>query len=65
MSTWLGGRIRKQPTQQNKTDVINNCAYLGDYNPGGRMPVTTVTGEKDLPVVQDYNMSTPPGRTYR
>lgn len=38
---------------------------FGDYNPGGRMPVTTVTSEKDLPIVQDYNMSTPPGRTYK
>ena len=38
---------------------------FGQYNPGGRMPVTTYMGEKDLPVVENYNMSFPPGRTYK
>lgn len=35
---------------------------LGDYNPGGRLPVTFYKSVNDLPAFDDYNMS---GRTYR
>eukprot|EP00118_Oscarella_pearsei_P025144 m.307605 g.307605 ORF g.307605 m.307605 type:complete len:786 (+) comp42516_c0_seq1:80-2437(+) len=38
---------------------------FGKYNPAGRMPVTTYMGDKDLPPVENYNMSFPPGRTYK
>ena len=38
---------------------------FGNYNPGGRMPVTTVVSEGELPPSVDYDMTTPPGRTYR
>ena len=38
---------------------------FGKYNPAGRMPVTTVISSKELPVATDYEMSKPPGRTYR
>ena len=38
---------------------------FGQYNPAGRMPVTTYTSSKDVPDATDYNMNTPPGRTYR
>ena len=38
---------------------------FGKYNPAGRMPVTTVTSSKELPVATDYDMNNPPGRTYR
>ena len=38
---------------------------FGDYNPGGRMPVTTVVSSSELPPAVDYNMTTPPGRTHR
>lgn len=38
---------------------------FGEYNPGGRMPVTTFTSSDELPVSTDYNMNTSPGRTYR
>ena len=38
---------------------------FGNYNPGGRMPVTTYTSIDEVPPSVDYNMTTPPGRTYR
>ena len=38
---------------------------FGNYNPGGRMPVTTYLSSEELPPAVDYNMTTPPGRTYR
>ena len=38
---------------------------FGNYNPGGRMPVTTYLSSDELPPAVDYNMTTPPGRTYR
>ena len=38
---------------------------LGNYNPGGKMPCTVFHAAKDIAVATDYNMATPPGRTYR
>ena len=38
---------------------------FGNYNPGGRMPFTTYLSADELPPAVDYNMTTPPGRTYR
>ena len=38
---------------------------FGNYNPGGRMPVTTYSSSHQLPPSVNYNMTTPPGRTYR
>ena len=38
---------------------------FGNYNPGGRMPVTIFLSSDELPPAVDYNMTTPPGRTYR
>ena len=35
---------------------------FGDYNPGGRLPVTFYRSVNDLPPFEDYNMK---GRTYR
>jgi beta-glucosidase len=35
---------------------------FGDYNPGGRLPVTFYKSVEDLPPFDDYNMS---GRTYK
>jgi beta-glucosidase len=35
---------------------------FGDYNPGGRLPVTFYRSEKDLPSFDDYNITT---QTYR
>ena len=37
-------------------------ALLGDYNPGGRLPVTFYQSENDLPSFTDYSMK---NRTYR
>ncbi|WP_165234136.1 glycoside hydrolase family 3 protein [Aquisphaera insulae] len=37
-------------------------ALVGDYNPGGRLPVTFYRSERDLPAFEDYSMN---GRTYR
>ena len=38
---------------------------FGNYNPGGRMPVTTFLSSNEIPSSEDYNMTTSPGRTYR
>ena len=38
---------------------------FGNYNPGGRMPVTTFLSSDEIPPSVDYNMTTPPGRTHR
>ena len=38
---------------------------FGSYNPGGRLPYTVFNSTNDLPLATDYNMTTPPGRTYR
>lgn len=38
---------------------------FGNYNPAGRMPVTTLESTADLLPSTNYNMSDPPGRTYR
>ena len=38
---------------------------FGKYNPGGRMPMTVYDTSKDMNPATDYNMTTPPGRTYR
>ncbi|MBC8170078.1 MAG: glycoside hydrolase family 3 C-terminal domain-containing protein [Anaerolineae bacterium] len=37
-------------------------ALFGDYNPGGRLPVTFYKSVSDLPPFEDYQMA---GRTYR
>jgi beta-glucosidase len=37
-------------------------ALFGDYNPGGRLPVTFYKGVEQLPAFEDYRMA---GRTYR
>ena len=38
---------------------------FGKEHPAGRMPITVVQSEDDLPPSVDYNMATDPGRTYR
>ena len=38
---------------------------FGAYNPGGKMPCTVFYDAKQIPIATDYNMTTPPGRTYR
>ena len=38
---------------------------FGEVSPAGRMPVTVVQSEDDLPPAVDYNMDSDPGRTYR
>ena len=38
---------------------------FGKVSPAGRMPVTVVQSEDDLPPAVDYNMDSDPGRTYR
>jgi Beta-glucosidase-related glycosidases len=53
LETWYGG----QAAGQALADVI-----FGDYNPGGRLPVTFYKSLNDLPSFEDYNMS---NRTYR
>jgi len=37
-------------------------ALFGDFNPSGRLPVTFVRSDEDLPPFEDYSMK---GRTYR
>jgi beta-glucosidase len=53
IETWYGG----QAAGQALADVI-----FGDYNPGGRLPVTFYKTVEDLPEFTDYKMD---NRTYR
>jgi beta-glucosidase len=38
---------------------------FGDYNPGGKLPVTFYSSTSELPDFKDYNMSSGNGFTYR
>ena len=38
---------------------------FGKYNPGGRMPMTVYHSIEDVPTATNYDMTYPPGRTYR
>jgi beta-glucosidase-like glycosyl hydrolase len=40
-------------------------ALLGAASPGGRLPVTIVADQSQLPPPTDFVLSTPPGRTHR
>lgn len=40
-------------------------ALFGDYNPGGRLPLTFYRSMDDLPAFDDYSLTTGPGRTYQ
>ncbi|MGA1978859.1 MAG: glycoside hydrolase family 3 C-terminal domain-containing protein [Bacteroidales bacterium] len=53
IETWYDG----QAAGRALADVI-----FGDYNPGGRLPVTFYKSVNDLPPFEDYNMK---NRTYR
>lgn len=53
IQAWYGGQAAGDAI----TDVI-----FGDYNPAGRMPLTTYISDKDLPPFEDYSMV---NRTYR
>ncbi|MCX6302639.1 MAG: glycoside hydrolase family 3 C-terminal domain-containing protein [Bacteroidia bacterium] len=53
IETWYGG----QAAGQALADVI-----FGDYNPGGRLPVTVYKSVEDLPDFTEYRME---NRTYR
>ncbi|MDE6086174.1 MAG: glycoside hydrolase family 3 C-terminal domain-containing protein, partial [Muribaculaceae bacterium] len=53
LQAWYGGQAGGDAV----TDVL-----FGNYNPGGRMPVTTYMSDDDLPDFEDYSME---GRTYR
>lgn len=53
LQAWYGGQAAGDAI----TDVL-----FGDYNPAGRMPLTTYMSDKDLPDFEDYSMA---NRTYR
>lgn len=53
LQAWYGGQAAGDAI----TDVL-----FGDYNPAGRMPLTTYMSDKDLPYFEDYSMA---NRTYR
>ena len=40
-------------------------ALFGDYNPGGRLPLTFYSSLDDLPAFDDYSLTNGPGRTYQ
>lgn len=53
IQAWYGG--------QSSGDAIADVIF-GDYNPAGRMPLTTYMSDSDLPPFEDYSMV---NRTYR
>lgn len=53
LQAWYGG--------QAAGDAIVDVLF-GNYNPAGRMPLTTYMSDSDLPAFEDYSMA---GRTYR
>lgn len=53
LEAWYPGQAAGQAI----ADVL-----FGDYNPGGKLPVTIYKSEKDLPLFDDYNLS---NQTYR
>lgn len=53
IQAWYGG--------QSAGDAIVDVLF-GNYNPAGRMPLTTYMSDKDLPAFEDYSME---NRTYR
>jgi beta-glucosidase len=53
LESWYGGQAAGEAI----ADVL-----FGDYNPGGRLPVTFYKSVNDLPPFEDYNMKK---RTYR
>lgn len=53
LQAWYGG--------QAGGDAIMDVLF-GDYNPSGRMPLTTYMNDSDLPDFEDYSMA---NRTYR
>ncbi len=53
LQAWYGG-------EQGGNAVAD--VLFGDYNPGGRLPVTFYASDEDLPDFNDYTMT---GRTYR
>lgn len=53
LQAWYGG--------QAAGDAIVDVLF-GDYNPAGRMPLTTYKSDADLPPFEDYSMA---NRTYR
>lgn len=53
LQAWYGGQAAGEAI----VDVL-----FGDYNPGGRMPLTTYCSVADLPPFENYSMD---GRTYR
>lgn len=53
LQAWYGG--------QAAGDAITDILF-GDYNPAGRMPLTTYMNDEDLPAFEDYSMA---NHTYR
>src|SRR5215208_5505040 len=65
---WAQGRVPAileawYPGQAGGTAIAE--VLFGDYNPGGRLPVTFYRDVSDLPPFESYDMRAGQGRTYR
>jgi beta-glucosidase len=73
----LAGSVVSSPTVYTAADAVLLAWYpgvkggaaiadalLGAQSPAGRLPMTVVSDESEVPDVRDFSLATPPGRTF-